>query len=210
MLSKVTLKKFIHDLSNRTMIVEGYLALIKIQPASEVKKIISKLDDNVLSIGRGLKDMHKYVKQDSSDDELTSIVYSSKVKGYITDIELESELENIHKSSIYFNIENDITGYLLYMDGYFIQYIEGSTADVEKLYLKISLDPRHSSITLLSHEKINKRAFEKWTRLYRMDHHAPSQIPDILKSVVAEKRLLSKTESLSLVNFVSFLGVQNL
>jgi hypothetical protein len=188
------------------MILEGYLALVKTQPAYEAQKTISKLDENVMSIGVFLREMREFVKQGSPDSELTSLVYSSKVKEYFTNIDLESELDNIQNSSVDFNIDNNITGYLLYMDGYFIQYIEGNTEDVEKLFLKIALDPRHSSITLLSHQKITARAFKKWTRLYRMEHHNQSQIPDVLKSIVAEKRLLSKTESLALVNFVSWLS----
>jgi hypothetical protein len=207
MSTKIKLRKFIHDLSNKVMILEGYLSIVRIKPEFDVREIISKLEENVTSVAEIVENMREHVRQDSEESGLVALVYISEIKDYITDIELESELSKIQISSYSNNKDNDITGYLLYMDGYFIQYIEGSPENVEKLYLQISLDPRHSSITLLSHEKIAKRAFKKWDKLYRMDHHNQSQIPDVLKSIVGEKqRLLSKTESLSLVNFVSWLS----
>ena len=207
MSTKVILRKFIHDLSNKVMILEGYLSIVKIKPEFDVRQVISKLEENVTSVAEIVSNMREHVRQDTEETGLMALVYVSKIKDYLTDIELASELNKIPTSSYSNNKDNDITGYLLYMDGCFIQYIEGSPENVEKLYLQISLDPRHSSITLLSHEKITKRVFKKWDELYRMDHHNQSQIPDILKSIVGEKkRLLSKTESLSLVNFVSWLS----
>ena len=211
MLSKVIFKEFIHDLSNKVMILEGYLSLIKIQPASDVQKMISKLDESVASIGVLLQNVREDVEQDPPDNGLTSLVYSSKVKDYITGIALESELDKIHKSAEVFNKDNNITGCLLYLDGYFIQYIEGRQENIEKLYLKISLDDRHSGLTLLCNEKITERAFKKWTKLYRMDMHKQSQIPDLLKAIVGTKQhLLSKTDSLALVNFISLISKKNL
>jgi len=210
MSDKPALRKFIHDLSNKIMILEGYISIVKIKPEFDIKQIISKLEDNVVSVVAILENMREYVRQDDDETELVSLLYSSKIKTYITDITLESELEKIQQSAIAHNADNNITGYLMYMDGYFIQYLEGSAKDVEKLYLKISLDPRHNSITLLCHEKITERAFKKWTKLYRMNVNNHSQVPDTLKSIVGEKqRLLTKTESLSLVNFVSLISDNN-
>jgi hypothetical protein len=210
MSDKSILKKFIHDLSNKVMILEGYLSIVKIKPEFDIKLMISKLEENVESVVNILENMRGYVKQESEETALISLAYSSKVKEYMTGLTLESELEKIKQSSAENNTDINITGYLLYMDGYFIQYLEGSPKDVESLYLKISLDPRHHSITLLSHEKITERSFKKWTKLYRMNLNNHSHIPDILKSIVGEKqRLLSKTESLALINFVALINQNN-
>jgi hypothetical protein len=207
MSDKSILKSFIHDISNKVMILEGYLSLVKIKPDLDIKSTLIKLDDNVMAIGKLLDNMRQHTNQITDETSLVSLVYSSKVKDYITDIMLESELDKIHKTSEKFNTDNNITGYLFYMDGYFIQYIEGSQENIEKLYLKISLDDRHSDITLLSHLKITEREFQNWTKLYKMDLHKQSQIPDVLKAIVGtKKRLLSKTESLALVNFVSLIS----
>jgi hypothetical protein len=210
MSDKSILKKFIHDLSNKIMILEGYLTMLKIKPEFDIKLMISKLEDNIVSVVQILENMRGYVKQESDETALISLVYSSKVKEYMTGLTLESELEKIELSSATNNTHINVTGYLLYMDGYFIQYLEGSPKDVEKLYLKISLDPRHHSITLLSHEKITERSFNMWTKLYRMNLNNHSQITDILKSIVGEKqRLLSKTESLALINFIALIDKNN-
>jgi hypothetical protein len=207
MSDKSILKSFIHDISNKVMILEGYLSLVKIKPDLDIKSTLIKLDDNVMAIGKLLDNMRQHTNQITDETSLVSLVYSSKVKDYITDIMLESELDKIHKTSEKFNTDNNITGYLFYMDGYFIQYIEGSQENIEKLYLKISLDDRHSDITLLSHLKITEREFQNWTKLYKMALHKQSQIPDVLKAIVGtKKRLLSKTESLALVNFVSLIS----
>ncbi len=210
MSNKSILRKFIHDLSNKIMILEGYITLVNIKPEFDLKLMISKLEENVVSIVQILEDLRGYVKQESDETDLIALVYSSKVREYMTDIALESELEKIDKSSVSNNTDNNVTGYFLYLNGNFIQYLEGSPKDVESLYLKISLDPRHHSITLLSHEKITERSFKKWTKLYRMNLNDHSHIPNILKSIVDEKqRLLTKTESLSLVNFISLISDNN-
>lgn len=210
MSDKSALRKFIHDLSNKIMILEGYLSIVKIKPDFDIKQTIPKLEENVISVIAILENMREYVRQDDDGTELVALLYSSKIKTHITDTALESELEKIEQSSLSNNAKNGITGYLLYVDGYFIQYLEGSAKQVEKLYLKISLDPRHHSITLLGHEKITERAFKKWTKLFRMNVNNDSQVPDALKSIVSEKQqLLTKTESLSLVNFVSLISDNN-
>jgi hypothetical protein len=210
MSDKPVLRKFIHDLSNKIMILEGYLSIVKIKPEFDIKQIISKLEENVATAVAILENMREYVRQDDDETELVSLLYSSKIKIYIADITLESELEKIEQSAISHNADSNITGFSLYMDGYFIQYIEGSTKDVEKLYLKITLDTRHNSITLLSHEKIAERAFKKWTKPHRMNVNNHSQVPDALKAIVSEKQqLLTTTESLSLINFVSLISDNN-
>jgi hypothetical protein len=210
MSDKSILRKFIHDLSNKIMILEGYITLINIKPEFDLKLMISKLEENLVSVAHILENMRRYVKQESDETGLISLVYSSKVREYMADTTLESELEKIDMSSVSNNTENNVTGYLLYMDGNFIQYLEGSPQDVKTLYLKISLDPRHHSITLLSHEKITERSFKKWSKLYRMNFNNHSHIYNILNSIVDEKqRLLSKTESLALVNFVALITKNN-
>ena len=123
MLDKPILRKFIHDLSNKIMILEGYITLINIKPEFDLKLMISKLEENVVSIVQILEDLRGYVKQESDETDLIALVYSSKVREYMTDIALESELEKIDKSSVSNNTDNNVTGYFLYLNGNFIQYL---------------------------------------------------------------------------------------
>ena len=55
-----------------------------------------------------------------------------------------------------------ITGLLCYSGGIFIQALEGGRAAVNALYLKISQDPRHRDVVLLTYEEILERRFAGW------------------------------------------------
>ena len=46
--------------------------------------------------------------------------------------------------------------------GIFMQVLEGGRAAVNKLYLKIAQDKRHTEVQLLSFEEINERRFAGW------------------------------------------------
>jgi hypothetical protein len=60
------------------------------------------------------------------------------------------------------NVDRDITGILNYQDGYFLHYIEGPTAKIDRLIVKIAGDQRHENIQLLLNHDIADRNFSKW------------------------------------------------
>lgn len=60
------------------------------------------------------------------------------------------------------NKESDISGALIYGQGYFIQCLEGEADPIEALYKKIILDNRHEHVELISKEKIEERYFKDW------------------------------------------------
>ena len=60
-----------------------------------------------------------------------------------------------------------ITGMLLYLDGNFIQVLEGNRAEVTRLYGKIQSDPRHLGIMTLVQGDVTKRAFADWSMGFR-------------------------------------------
>jgi hypothetical protein len=55
-----------------------------------------------------------------------------------------------------------ITGVLCAFGGIFMQVIEGGRMPVNGLYNRISRDPRHIDVTLLSYEEIQERRFGAW------------------------------------------------
>lgn len=57
----------------------------------------------------------------------------------------------------------DVTGMLLYRNGYFIQVLEGEKDIVETLYAKIKNDPRHMNALVVSREVITNRNFNAWS-----------------------------------------------
>ena len=55
----------------------------------------------------------------------------------------EEELNAILVHSCQYNIAHSITGILLYIDGDFLQVLEGKKADITCLFDKIKRDTRH-------------------------------------------------------------------
>lgn len=61
------------------------------------------------------------------------------------------------------NKENGITGMLLYLQGKFIQVLEGEKLVVEQLYAKIKADTRHTKVIAVIQGNSHERIFNGWT-----------------------------------------------
>lgn len=63
------------------------------------------------------------------------------------------------------NPAQGITGLLCHCpaSGIFMQALEGGRSAVNRLYLKIARDPRHSDVELLHYEEISERRFSSWS-----------------------------------------------
>jgi hypothetical protein len=73
------------------------------------------------------------------------------------------ELAAILRQSKAGNPTAGITGVLCCTDNVFIQVLEGGRAAVNALYRRISADPRHQDVTLLTYEEIGERRFAGWS-----------------------------------------------
>ena len=64
------------------------------------------------------------------------------------------------------NSNSGLTGGLLFLDGYFIQALEGGPYAVSERYEKISKDPRHFDLVLRKDERTSRLLFESdWMAL---------------------------------------------
>ena len=61
------------------------------------------------------------------------------------------------------NKKEEITGMLLYVNGKFIQVLEGDQKKVKQLYHRIENDERHKRVTLLLEGESANRIFDKWS-----------------------------------------------
>jgi hypothetical protein len=61
------------------------------------------------------------------------------------------------------NRKHDITGMLLFLDGGFLQMLEGPALEIDAVYESIARDPRHTRVTPLLREPILRRRFSEWT-----------------------------------------------
>lgn len=81
------------------------------------------------------------------------------------------------------NDRDGITGFL-YADGRrFLQVLEGEKEAVERTFARISTDPRHCAIVVLSRRAIEAREFGDWA----MAHRTPGEDSDALIAQIAQR-----------------------
>lgn len=90
---------------------------------------------------------------------LITLVYVSFANKKMTEEELVTILDTARTN----NKELDVTGMLLYRDGFFIQALEGEQDIVEPLFAKISQDERHKNILTVYQNSIQERSFSDWS-----------------------------------------------
>lgn len=112
---------------------------------------------------------------------LISLTYVSFEAYPMTEADLLKILDTAHK----FNPSQNITGMLLFRNGYFIQALEGDDAAVDALYEKIAADPRHRNVMLVARESISRRSFGDWAmgfkNLHELDLTQYEDYIDLLK-----------------------------
>ena len=74
----------------------------------------------------------------------------------------EGELEALLIESRELNRQSGVTGVLLYSDGNFLQYFEGSEEAMRVTYERIRASRRHKNIIELLNEPVAERSFEDW------------------------------------------------
>jgi len=96
---------------------------------------------------------------------LHHLIYISRSVDHFDDTLLLNLLSSARKR----NLQNQITGLLLYDDKTFVQYIEGPKQPLNQLMATISRDPRHTVMAYLLREPSEEgRLFPDWSMGY--DH----------------------------------------
>ena len=90
--------------------------------------------------------------------ELRAIVYVSSATEALTAPQLERLLTAARKV----NLENSVTGVLLYSDGNFMQYLEGTDEAVSLTFSRIQASKKHRSIIEILNQRIAQRSFPNW------------------------------------------------
>lgn len=94
---------------------------------------------------------------------MIQLLYVSQQKHDMSDTELLEMLDQARKK----NKTLDITGILLYHNGYFMQLLEGPRENVDELYNVIARDPRHRNVRLIGRYNVTDRSFNDWNMGYR-------------------------------------------
>ena len=90
------------------------------------------------------------------------IVYASESSTPMQTDDLEELLEHARDN----NAEQGITGALVYVDGVFLQVLEGRAGAVQVLMARISKDLRHETITVLKEGDVSSASFADWKMAY--------------------------------------------
>ncbi len=84
------------------------------------------------------------------------LIYASSAEHLLND----EELRLIHEDSMRGNTTKDITGFLLYRGGNFMQLLEGDEQVIRSLFASIRIDPRHKDIYVLKEGTRPDRIFK--------------------------------------------------
>lgn len=76
------------------------------------------------------------------------------------------DLEEILEHARINNAAKGITGALVYVEGVFLQILEGDRGSVEHLMARISKDLRHETVTVLRESEIPAATFGDWNMAY--------------------------------------------
>jgi hypothetical protein len=90
---------------------------------------------------------------------LVRLLYASRASSTLGDMELAGILRQARQH----NPSQGITGLLCQADNSFVQVLEGSRPAVNRLYNRITGDPRHTEVILLGYEEIVERRFAGWS-----------------------------------------------
>lgn len=131
--------------------VQGYLFYRPLPPGDFDQLLAERLADRTPEIAQ----------------DLYTVLYVSIATQPMSNAELGELLERSRVS----NRAQRITGFLLYLNGSFMQVLEGSRPLVTQLLERIAKDPRHHSLQTLYEGPINKRTFVDWSMGFRNMSH---------------------------------------
>ncbi len=90
---------------------------------------------------------------------MRSIAYVSQATGEWTEEDFESLLDISRRR----NLDDEISGLLVFCRGHFLQVVEGAEQPVADLISRISSDSRHTDITMIYESDIEDRIFPQWS-----------------------------------------------
>jgi hypothetical protein len=90
---------------------------------------------------------------------LIRCIYSSVASADFSEEDLPGLLTHARSA----NAARGVTGMLVYINGHFLQVLEGEESVVDELIDKIGLDPRHKRVFVIVRESIESRSFADWS-----------------------------------------------
>ncbi|WP_339825754.1 BLUF domain-containing protein [uncultured Parasphingorhabdus sp.] len=98
----------------------------------------------------------------TSHKQFSRLLYTSALDINQSGEQPEQTARRIAESSAAQNRLSEVTGSLLFVDGAFIQILEGPPEQVEKTFERICCDFRHVDVRLIDLVNVSERLFEGW------------------------------------------------
>ena len=89
---------------------------------------------------------------------IMQLTYISTISPGVDDAAIEAILAVARRN----NRHRDLTGMLLFNGKRFLQHLEGSPSDLERIYDNIRVDPRHRALVELGRQMVPQRTFSGW------------------------------------------------
>jgi hypothetical protein len=116
---------------------------------------------------------------------LFAVIYISKAARQLT----AAELDHLCQRAQGRNLDEGVTGLLLYSDGAFMQYIEGPAEGLSRVYAVIKADPTHYGMVDLYRAAINQREYANWSMTLR-----DVGVTGVASPAAADESLLTRLE----------------
>lgn len=123
---------------------------------------------------------------------LYSLVYTSTASRPLAKNDLERILDNARKR----NLEEQVTGLLLFTEGKFMQYLEGPQSGVLTIFEAIKKSTLHHQIVEVSRQAVSAREYGDWSMAFLADIDAHA-LPDDAKDAPLRSNLEAKATATS-------------
>lgn len=142
--------------------------------------------------------LHKRLYLHIKLSSMHRIIYLSSSVKFLTPKEINFLLMQSRKN----NLQTSITGILLYIDGDFLQVLEGPKVEILKLFDTIKADHRHKCIITVFNDTIKGKYFPNWVMGFAVsDYKKIREIEGLeymnreVLSVISDKNALSFIDS---------------
>ena len=128
---------------------------------------------------------------------LVRLMYASRA----TEALNQESLSAILRKSMANNPGVGVTGVLCSSGSIFLQVLEGGRSQVSALYNRITRDPRHHDVVLLSYDEISERSFAGWAMgQVNMGRLNPALLLKYSEAAVLDPYAVSGAVSMALFN----------
>jgi hypothetical protein len=130
---------------------------------------------------------------------LTRLIYASRWTDPDSP-EIDSMIQDIIDRSVQNNGTVEVTGLLLFRQGWFLQVLEGELDEVDETFDRIRRDRRHIDVRLVSDEPADRRAFADWNMVATpLESLTPSTLDDLGLAGEFDPAALTPDKALSLM-----------